>query len=181
MPRKLIRRFIPDHDTLRNSTVLSWLGDGITNPQLWHLNRRSVSGAVAVGLFVGWLPVPMQTALAAFLAMILHVNLPVSALLVWISNPFTIPALLYAAYSAGARLLGIRVNFGQFEPSLSWFMHQLQDSWQPLLAGCLFLGTLSALVGFFLTRILWRVSLLRRWEERRRRKLALKDAALAKR
>ena len=180
MPRKLIRRFIPDRETLHKNSVFSWLGEGITSPQLWHLNRRSVSGAVAIGLFVGWLPVPMQTVLAAFLAMVLHVNLPVSALLVWISNPFTIPALLYAAYQTGARLLGIRVNFSEFEPSLSWFMHQLQDSWQPLLAGCLFLGALSALIGFFLTRLLWRVALIRRWEERRR-KSSLKNAALAKR
>jgi len=179
MPRKLIRRFIPDSETFRTNAAFRSLGSGLRNPQVWHLNRRSVSGAVAVGLFVGWMPVPMQMLIAAFLAIVLHVNLPVSALFVWVSNPFTLPALLYAAYKTGAYLLGINVQFSGFEPTLQWFIHRLQDSWQPMLAGCLFLGAASAIVGFFATRLLWRLALLKRWRERKR-KLSVQSTAPTK-
>ncbi len=170
MPRKFIKRHLPDTDELRRHSAMQALGGGVMRPQLWHLNRRSVSGAVAVGLFLGWMPVPMQMVLAAFAAMLLHVNLPISVLLVWISNPFTLPALVYAAYQTGARLLGQEPGQLTFEPTFSGIIQLLNYSWQPLLLGCLMLGAVSAVAGFLATRLLWRLTLLRRWKERQRRK-----------
>ncbi|MBX2824933.1 MAG: DUF2062 domain-containing protein [Gammaproteobacteria bacterium] len=182
MPRKTIQRYLPSATQIRDSRVLSWIGgtneDGagaagaseqkwIANPQLWHLNRRSVSGAVAVGLFVAWLPVPLQMVLAAFLASVLHVHLLISVLMVWVSNPLTFPALLYVAYRVGALLVGVEPATTGFEASWAWLSSTFQHSWQPLLAGCLFMGALSGVVGFFFTRILWRIQLVKRWQERR--------------
>jgi len=83
-----------------------WLGRALGNPALWHPTRRAVSGGVAVGLFVSWMPVPLQMLLAAVLASVLRVHVPVSVVMVWFTNPLTIGPLLYAAWRTGSTLLG---------------------------------------------------------------------------
>ncbi|MBX2823880.1 MAG: DUF2062 domain-containing protein [Gammaproteobacteria bacterium] len=181
MPKKTIQRLLPSAAQLQENSALNWISpsvdsrdvnaDGkrrwISNPQLWHLNRRSISGGVAVGLFIGWLPIPMQMLVAAFLASVLHVNLLIAVLLVWISNPLTLPALLYAAYVVGSLLFGWEAATQDFEPSITWLANSLGEVWQPILAGCLFLGALSAVTGFVAVRVLWRINLVKRWQERR--------------
>ena len=82
-----------------------WLGRALGDPALWHPTRRAVSGGVAVGLFVCWIPVPLQMLLAAALASVLRVHVPVSVVMVWLTNPLTIGPLLYAAWRTGSTLL----------------------------------------------------------------------------
>ena len=83
-----------------------WLGRAFHEPALWHPTRRSVAGGVAVGLFVSWIPVPLQMLLAAVLASVVRVHVPVSMVMVWFTNPLTIGPLLYAAWRTGSTLLG---------------------------------------------------------------------------
>ena len=58
MPKKFFRRFLPDSDTVRASKYLAWCGSWLHHPNLWHLNRHSVAGGVAIGLFAGLVPGP---------------------------------------------------------------------------------------------------------------------------
>jgi len=71
-----------------------WLVALFDDPVLWHLNRRSVAGAVAVGLFVGWLPLPGQMLVAAMLAALVRVHVPLSVVMVWFTNPLTVAPLV---------------------------------------------------------------------------------------
>ena len=48
MPRRIIKRYLPDHGKLREHPHLRRFGARLQDGNLWHLNRRSVSGAVAV-------------------------------------------------------------------------------------------------------------------------------------
>ena len=102
MPRKLLKKIFPNLDSIRSSQSLEIFGHAGREPNLWHLNRRSVSRAVAVGLFCAFVPIPGQMILAAAFAIILRANIPISVILVWISNPLTMPALFYTAYKFGA-------------------------------------------------------------------------------
>ncbi|MDW2204973.1 DUF2062 domain-containing protein, partial [Vibrio sp. 1636] len=54
MPRKLIKRFMPDHEVIKRQKALKVFGNVLYNPNLWCLNRRSASGAFAVGLFMAF-------------------------------------------------------------------------------------------------------------------------------
>ena len=65
MPKKFIKRFVPGHETIHGHKTLRFLGPLIKDPNLLHLNRRSVSGAVGIGLFLAFVPVPFQMLLAA--------------------------------------------------------------------------------------------------------------------
>lgn len=169
MPKKIIQRFIPTPETLKAHPHLKHFGEILHNPNLWHLNRRSAAGAVAVGLFCMWMPVPFQMLLAAILAMIFTVNLPLSVALVWISNPVTMPALFYGAYRLGAFILNQRVIEFKFELSFSWLINTFETIAPALLTGCFILAVLSSMAGYLLLRLLWRFNIVKKWQNRNNR------------
>ncbi len=168
VPKRIIKRYLPDHRKIRDHRHLRWLGNLLHDPNLWHLNRRSVSGAFSVGLFCAFMPIPFQMVLAAFLAIPARVNLPISAGLVWITNPVTMPPMFYFAYKLGAWLLDVEVQQHlQFEMSVAWMMSELALIWQPFLLGSLILATGSAVVGNLLVRALWRMHIIRYIKQKR--------------
>lgn len=168
MPRKFFKQHIPDADQLhKHCSFTSVLGDRMHQPSLWHLNRRSVAKAFAIGLFCTWLPMPFQTILAAFLAILFCANLPLSVVLVFISNPLTMPAMLYFAYRIGAFVMSIAPEPMNFSLSIEWLSNLIGSSWQPLILGSLIMGILSSLLGYIVIRILWRLHIVQRWQNRR--------------
>lgn len=166
MPRKFIKRFSPSPETLKAHPHLRHLGEALHNPNLWHLNRRSAAGAVAVGLFCACMPIPFQMLLAAIIAMLFTVNLPLSIVLVWISNPITMPPLFYAAYRLGAFILQEEVIEFDFQLSFTWLGEILETIAPALLLGSFILGITCSLLGYFLFRAFWRFTVTRRWQRR---------------
>ncbi len=170
MLRNLLRRWLPHASRFREHKQLRLLGGLLHEPNLWHLNRRSVSGAVFVGLFLAWVPVPVQMILAAVVTIWLRVNLPVAVVLVWITNPITIPPMFYFAYKFGSWLLGRSPQDVEVELSLEWLGEQLGYIWAPMVLGSLLIGLASAVLGFFAVRLLWRLQVTRSWQDRKRRR-----------
>ncbi|GLS89112.1 ATP-binding protein [Psychromonas marina] len=166
MPKKFIQRFSPKPETLKAHPHLKHFGEILQNPNLWYINRRSAAGAVAVGLFCAWMPIPFQMFLAAILAMIFTVNLPLSVALVWISNPITMPPLFYAAYRLGAYVLDEPVTHFHFHLSFQWLADAFETIAPPLLTGCFILGIISAACGYLLLRVLWRFNIAKKWQRR---------------
>jgi len=167
MPRKLIKRWFPNLHLVRKHRSLQLFGSLLHSPNLWHLNRRSVAGAFAVGLFSAFIPIPFQMVLAAALAVLFQANLPISVVLVWISNPITMPPMFYSAYKLGQWVLGETPGKFCFELSLDWLMTELSFVWRPFLLGCLLLGTAVALVGYTAIRLYWRYLVVQKMERRR--------------
>lgn len=168
MPRKLIRRWLPHHDTIREHHHLRWLGQHLHDPNLWHLNRRSISGAFFVGVFCAFIPLPFQMLIAAVGAIWLRVNLPLSVVLVWITNPLTFAPIFYATYKLGTLLLGTPIGKFAADTSLGWLYSEFQMIWQPLLLGSLLSGLICGLGSYVVIRTLWRVQIVRRIKARRR-------------
>ncbi len=172
MPRNLLRRWLPSDHHFRQERSLRFFGRLLHNRDLWHINRRSAARAAAVGLFIAFVPLPGQTILAAALAIWLGCNLPLAVVAVWVTNPVTVPFVFYGAYELGAWLLGIPPRNFHLELSLGWLMERIDAIWQPLLLGCLILGTLSALVGYALVHLLWRLHVARSWRRRQEARAA---------
>lgn len=170
MPKKLLKRWLPDKGRFHDHPHLRRLGRRLHDPELWHLNRRSASGAAALGLFVAWVPVPLQMLLAAAAAVALRVNLPVAVAGVWLTNPLTMAPLFWAAYRFGAWVLHSRPLTLDGPPGLGWFLEGFAQIWQPLLLGSLVFGAASAALGYVAVRLLWRLHVLRSWGERRKRR-----------
>jgi hypothetical protein len=166
MARKLIKRWLPDPEWIKAQDSVRMLGDWIHDPNIWHLNRSSVSKAVFIGLFVAFIPLPAQMVIAGFLAVLFRANLPISVVLVWITNPVTMAPIFYLAYRLGCVFLGAPEHPFVFE--LSWqSLIQLEEIWKPFLLGCLVCGLFCGLLGSTISRILWRWHASKRWHERR--------------
>jgi hypothetical protein len=157
---------MPDHRTIREHRHLQCFGTLLHNPALWHLNRHSVAKAFAVGLLFAWVPVPFQMVLAAGGAILVHANLPISVVLVWLTNPITMTPMFYGAYKLGAWVMNMPEQDFQFELSLEWLTNGMAAIWQPFFFGCAILGVSCSILGYFGIKLAWRWIVVRKWQRR---------------
>lgn len=155
MPRKFFKRFMPSHTEVKKHKHLRIFGDVLHEPNLWHINRRSVAGAFAVGLFCAWVPIPLQMVLAAGAAILFRTNMALSVVLVWVSNPVTIPPMFYFSYLVGTWVIGEPPQEFEFQLSFDWLSYELASSWKPFLTGCFILATSSSIIGYFTVSQIW--------------------------
>lgn len=167
MPKKFIKRFLPDHQSIKEQKALRMFGTVLHDPNLWHLNRKSASGAFGIGLFFAWWPVPFQMWLSAALSIPLRVNLPLSVATVWITNPFTMPPMFYFAYLVGTWIMGAPQQDFEFQLSWTWVVQSLETIGPAFLVGCAVCSAVSGLAGYFGLNALWRYSVAKAWKRRK--------------
>ncbi len=182
MLRKRVQRYLPDHETIRNHRYLGRFGPRLHHPNLWSLNRRSVAGGVAAGMFAGLVPGsnPVQFTVAAILALVFRVNLPLAVAVTLYSNPFTVVPLYYVAFKLGQLVLLQSGNgvppmdldlsgksFGEWIPSLIDWAGSLG---KPLLAGLPLLAALLAVAGYFGVSWAWKSYVSYIWTRRARKR-----------
>jgi len=181
MPMKFLRKHLPDADEIRSKRYISWFGGLLQHPNLWHLNRRSVAGAVAIGLFAGLVPGPLQMLAAALLAVPLKKNLPVALITTFYTNPVTIVPLYVLAYGYGALLLGERhaesvqpfeMDWSNLLDSLSASIDWMLSLGKPLAVGLVALALTLAAIGYVAARVGWRVYVVLAWRARCKRRAA---------
>lgn len=170
MSKKLLTKWLPKPEYFYQQKSLAWLRTHLENPSVWHLNRRSVSAAVAIGLFTCFLPIPMQMLVSGLIAIFLGANLAVSVVMVWVSNPVTMPVLFYGAYLIGAAILNSQALPLPDTLSLEWLQSELVGIWKPFILGCLICGVTSAIIGFFSVRWLWRLNVVKKWKLRQKKR-----------
>lgn len=177
--RKRLRNLLPDHEAIQTNRWLRPFRNTLLHPRLWHLNRHSAAGAIAVGLFCGLIPGPLQMIAAAIACVLFRVNLPLALLTTLYSNPLTIVPLYVLAYAMGAVATGQSPSGFVHPPELSGIgfteWAQLLLPWmvelgKPLALGLLLLAGTLALVGYFGVRAAWRVWLIRAWRARSARR-----------
>ena len=183
MPRKFFKKYLPSHETVRNNRHIARFGGFLQHHNLWHLNRHSVAGGVAVGMFSGLVPGPLQMLTAALLAIPLRVNLPVALATTLYTNPFTIGPLYVLAYLYGRLLMGgegkaftppPEFQWSEWGASLDAFLRWVMGMGTPLAVGLVALALTLAALGFACVQIGWRAHVIHAW--RRRRQLRGKHA-----
>jgi uncharacterized protein len=178
--RNYLRKHLPSADAVRANRMVGWFGGWLQHPNLWHLNRRSVPGAVAIGLFCGLIPGPLQMLSAILLAVPLRKNIPVTLLVTLYTNPLTIVPLYVIAFEYGNLLLGRSHGLAAVEPfSMNWsdWLGSLEAlaRWclalgKPLAVGLPALALTLALLGYLATRLGWRAYVVLAWRARARRR-----------
>lgn len=174
MPKKFMKRYLPTPEKVRAMRSLHFLGDILHEPNLWHINRHCVARAFLVGVWFCFIPMPFQMLAAAFCAIWINANLPLSVALVWISNPLTMPPLFYFNYKVGAWLLDRPVLAFEFELSLDWISNRLADIGIPLYLGSLVTATISGCLAYLAIQYLWRRKIRTDWQQRRATRRALR-------
>lgn len=163
MPKRLFRKYLPSPDRLKGQRSLSFLGTVLSDPNLWHINRRSMAGAAFIGVFIGLLPIPMQMGVAGLMAVRFRCNLPLSVVLVWVSNPLTYVPIFYFSYRLGAWILGVPPS-PPHGVNVAWFVEQLVPLW----VGSLLCASLAGAASFLAVRLFWRLAVVRSWNLRAR-------------
>ena len=134
---------------------------------------------MAVGLFCGFIPFPLQMIAAALLSALFRVNLPAAVITTVYSNPLTIVPLYALAYHLGAWVSGGAHNgITQSQlifPEMHWnnWMGEL-GNWlstlgKPFLIGLPLLAVIFAVAGYVVVRLAWRVVVIMEWRARKRR------------
>ena len=181
MPRKYFRKYLPTYESLQQYKWFARFGGFLQHPNLWRLNRGSVSGGVAIGLFAGLIPGPLQMLGAALLAVPLRINLPVALITTLYTNPFTIGPLYLLAYEYGKLLTGADGIHLSQAPDMDWthpgvwldaFLHWMLSLGQPLLVGLVALSLTLAVAGWCLVRLGWRIEVTLAWRRRQHARAA---------
>ena len=175
--RRLLKRHLPDHESLATNRWLAPFGSTLLHPRLWHLNRHSAAGAVAAGLFCGLIPGPLQMIGAAICALVFRVNLPLALLVTLYTNPFTIVPLYVLAYQIGRVATSDPAGFidpPAFDMTRFIAWSEAMQGWmlgvaKPLGIGLVLLAILLAIAGYILTKTIWRIYLIRAWRQRKQR------------
>ncbi|QGP54842.1 hypothetical protein PsalMR5_01832 [Piscirickettsia salmonis] len=160
------KKKIPTRESLQDHKILAKLYHLLHYHYLWHFNRHSVSKAIAIGSFFAFIPVPFQMIPAALCALVFRANVGISIATVWISNPITIPPMIYAAYKLGSWMIG-HPGFSISLEQPHDIIHLLSQSWPPFLLGCITLSITFSLINYIIARLFYRLWIIRKWRKNR--------------
>ncbi len=152
MPRKQLKKILPTHEKIKKQKFLKIFGKQLNKKEIWSLSRKKVVIGVLIGIFVACLPMPLQMVPACLLAIFLNANLPISFLLIFVSNPITMPPLFYLEYEIGNLVLKsetiIEFNFDSMYENFD----QIAIS---LWTGALVLGIFASVICAITVNFLW--------------------------
>jgi len=118
------------------------------------INRKSISRGILIGLFWGFIPMPMQMLAVLAITPFIKFNVPIAISMVWLSNPLTMPFMYYMEYQTGNFLLG-REGIENIELTLDWFSQNWDNIIVPLYVGTLPYSVLFSSLIYYIINILW--------------------------
>jgi len=176
----LTDRFQPAVHRITHSPSVQRYAPALAEPGLWYLNRRSTARAIAIGLFCGLIPGPVQVPIALAVCLFVRANLPLSIVTTFYTNPLTIVPLYLLAYHYGALFLPhtppLRPGAATFAPppgaGVVATLQALGD-WMiglgpPLALGLLLLAATLSAAGWITVHLAWRASTVLAWRKRAR-------------
>ncbi len=119
--------------------------------------RRAISRGLLVGLFWGFIPMPMQMGGVILTTPFFKFNVPIALATVWLSNPITYPPLWYLEYLTGNFILG-REGLSNIQLTMEWFQNHWDDIVIPLYVGTAFYSTVVSYLIYLLVNWLWKRS-----------------------
>lgn len=125
-------------------------------PEYLSTNRRMVSRAVLIGLFIAFIPMPLQMAVVLAVVPFIRFNVPIGLAMCWLSNPFTMPPMYYMEYLTGSFFLGTEI--APVEMTLDWFSDNIDNIFIPLYTGTLFYSIFVSLFGYWIVNHFWKKS-----------------------
>jgi len=167
MIKNVIKRLFPKLDAVKEEKILKIFGPAVLQPNLWHINKKSVSRGFAIGAFCAFIPLPGQMILAAFLALTFAANLPIAIILTWITNPLTYTPIFFFAYKIGSFFITTNVTPEITDDELS-LLSNIMHIWEPLFLCSIILALIGSTISYLLIRIYWRYYVIKIWSKRKK-------------
>jgi uncharacterized protein (DUF2062 family) len=137
-------------------------------PEYLSTSRKMISRGVLIGLFIAFIPMPMQMAAVLLFVPFVRFNVPVALAMCWLSNPITMPPMYYMEYLTGSYLLGIEPE--PVEMTLEWFKENLDAIFIPLYFGTAVYSIFGSLTAYFLVNLLWKSSVDKERQSKKQQK-----------
>jgi len=119
-------------------------------------NRKMIIRGVVLGIFIAFIPMPMQMAAVLLFMPLFRFNVPIALAMVWITNPFTMPPIYVIEYYTGSFFLGTEI--GHVQMSITWFKDNIGDIFIPLYTGALFYSVVSSFSAYWIVNHFWKSS-----------------------
>lgn len=177
MMARNLRKLLPDAKRFKQDSGLSRIQGHLLNPLLWHINRKSITRGVAIGLLIAFVPLPAQMLLAAILAICFTANLPIAIALTWITNPLTFLPINYFIYKVGQLILhdvstyhvvpDFEFSAKTWQDIIQQFLQWLHSAGKPFLVGLPVVAISASIIGYVLVHVMWRLAIY--WYVRKRK------------
>ena len=156
-----LMRHMPKREELEANR---FIGPFARRPELWRFTRRSVPRGVAIGLLVGiFALIPgIQIIGAALMCVPCRGNIPIAALMTFLSNPASTPFILAASIYVGNTLgyhADLTTFYGLYERGAGlreWAHWLVSDAAPALLLGLFIISTVVAAIGYLVSSFAWR-------------------------
>lgn len=139
--------------TSKSEKLKSFIKKYKVPPEYLSTNRKMVSRAVFIGLFIAFIPMPMQMLAVLLVMPFVRFNVPIALAMCWLSNPLTMPPMYYLEYLTGAFFLGSEV--APVEMTLEWFSENLDNIFIPLYVGTLFYAVIGSSIAYWVVNHFW--------------------------
>jgi len=120
----------------------------------FNINRKMITRGILIGLFWGFIPMPMQMLAVMATTPFFKFNVPVAIAMVWLSNPITMPPMYYMEYLTGNFILG-REGLANVELTLEWFTQNMDKIFVPLYVGTAFYSIVVSFLVYLAINWLW--------------------------
>lgn len=173
--RRWLQKIIPSYGELKDHPSLARVRHLLNRPHIWAIHRRASARAVAVGVFINFLPLPFQMLWAALLAIFIRANLPIAVAITWINNPLTFIPINFFIYLTGEKILTFlsvmqspsdhsRITFEKLA-SIHW-IDGLYALGIPYITGLAFLCIFGSLLAYLLVSVTWKIIIYVRFRKR---------------
>lgn len=176
MAKQFFQSWLPSPEKISSMKFMRIFGTKTLNPRLWYVNRKSISKAVFIGTFFGLLPVPFHSVFIVMAVLLFEVNLPISLMLAWLSNPLTLVPILYIGFWFGTQIFQVRmINtdmlLGVLHQVSHWITHfghgHIDFSLAKILmSGLVVEAFVFAVLLYICTRVFWRWMVIKNWKKR---------------
>jgi uncharacterized protein len=178
----VVRKNTPTREEMAQNKYLAPIAHRFLSPELWRFTRRSVPRGVALGLFAAFIIPIGQIFLSAFLALPTRANVPLAALITFVTNPFTLPFWLVIANRIGEFFLrfdaaGATIAASQADSGTWAWLTMAYEVGAATILGYLVLSIVTPLLGWLLSGWVWRAVVSRK----RARRLKVMEARLDQR
>lgn len=168
---------MPTREQMEQNRFVRPFAHRVLRSDLWRFTRRSVPRGVALGLVVGIIVPFAQILFAALLSATVRANVPLAALMTFVTNPATTPAIWVAAYWVGKWLLRIDaativapVNTAIEQTDLQHFLEWLTGATMVTAFGLIVIALVSAVLSYVISGWVWRAMVARKWARRHNRR-----------
>jgi len=178
----VIRKNTPTREEMAQNKYLAPIAHRFLSPELWRFTRRSVPRGVALGLFAAFIIPIGQIFLSAFLSLPTRANVPIAALITFVTNPFTLPFWLVIANRIGEFFLrfdaaSASIAASQADSGTWAWLTMAYEVGAATILGYLVLSIVTPPLGWLLSGWVWRAVVSRK----RARRLKAMEARLDQR